>query len=343
MGLRRIILSSSLGGVTGFVLAVGWYHRPLTLKSVDDPRKPERTRWMAKEFFTDNANQEPSWPLKVARQVVDNNYWHFVELVKKRENSRPLLTISNHRSLIDDPGVLSNILPYYMNIQPRYVRYSLCAQEYCFNEKLTELGHAIVGLGKVLPILRGAGINQQLLLDYAHLVAAGEWCHMFPEGGIWQLPHLGGRTGSSAVEKGKLKWGVGKLIAHSPQTPHVVVFFFSGMETAIPQDPVTKAVKTVVPTPGHKVVVRFSEEIFFDDLIEEHEKIYGKVWKYQSKSWEGEKEQWVSSPEDLKLYSKITRRIEKVLEQLGEQSNSELQGLHTMPSVDRSSSQDKSK
>ncbi|RYY84055.1 hypothetical protein EON63_09975 [archaeon] len=186
-----------------------------------------------------------------------------------------------------------------------------------------------MGLGKVLPILRGAGINQPLLLDYAHLVAAGEWCHMFPEGGIWQLPHLGGREGSSAQEKGRLKWGVGKLIAHSPHRPHVIVFFFSGMETTIPQDPLTKAVKTVVPTPGHKVVVRFSEEIFFDDLIQAHERVYGKVWKYTSMTWEGEQERWVSSPEDMKLYSKITRRIEKVLERLNEQSNLEVQVVHT--------------
>jgi hypothetical protein len=28
------------------------------------------------------------------------------------------------------------------------------------------------------------GVNQKLLLDYARLVAAGEWCHIYPEAGL---------------------------------------------------------------------------------------------------------------------------------------------------------------
>lgn len=157
MRLNKVFLTSSLGGVVG-ILAVGWRNRPLTLESVNNPSKPERNGWMAKQFFTDNADQELNLALKIARQctiafgvsllrlylqlagdfriIEDGNYYNFLELVKKREGSRPLLTISNHRSLIDDPGVLSNILPFHMNIQPRYVRYSLCAQEYCFNAKV---------------------------------------------------------------------------------------------------------------------------------------------------------------------------------------------------------------
>ena len=33
---------------------------------------------------------------------------------------------------------------------------------------------AYAGLGRVLPIRRGAGVNQKLLLDYARLLAAGK-------------------------------------------------------------------------------------------------------------------------------------------------------------------------
>ena len=43
--------------------------------------------------------------------------------------------------------------------------------------------NAYIGLGKTLPIWRGGGIDQKLLLDYARLVAAGEWCHVYPEAG----------------------------------------------------------------------------------------------------------------------------------------------------------------
>ena len=34
--------------------------------------------------------------------------------------------------------------------------------------------------------------------------------------GVWQLDYLGGRLNGREKELGKLKWGVGKIIAHSP-------------------------------------------------------------------------------------------------------------------------------
>ena len=105
--------------------------------------------------------------------IIDDNYYHFLKLVYDRhENnnnyndfktksgtseicsskhsyndfksdnssscskSRPLLTISNHRSLMDDPMILSSILPFWIAIQPKYNRYSVCAQEYCFNSNV---------------------------------------------------------------------------------------------------------------------------------------------------------------------------------------------------------------
>ena len=73
------------------------------------------------------------------------------------------------------------------------------------------------------------------------LLCIGEWCHVFPEGGIWQTDTLGGRSNGREAEVGKLKWGVGKLIAHAPVTPLVRPFFFMGTETAYPQHPETKA------------------------------------------------------------------------------------------------------
>jgi len=37
-------------------------------------------------------------------------------------------------------------------------------------------------------------VNQQLFHDFANLLAANKWCHIFPEGGIWQKDNnLGGR------------------------------------------------------------------------------------------------------------------------------------------------------
>lgn len=189
-------------------------------------------------------------------------------------------------------------------------------------------------MGKVLPILRGAGINQSLLLDYAHLVASGQWCHVFPEGGTWQTTSLGGRSNGREKDIGKLKWGVGKLIAHSPNAPKVIAFYFSGLETSIPQNPITNLVISAVPIPGHKVVVRFSEEVHFADLLAEHEELHGKLWKYASHTGPVQAgdndgllvggERWVSSEAEMVLYSKIARRLETVLTRLNDEANVDL-------------------
>ena len=335
-------------------------------------------------------------------------------------NKRGLLTVSNHRSLFDDPGILSCLLPLPIAIQPRHQRWGICSQEYCFNDALPAFIKGYIGAGQVLPICRGGGINQRLLLDFGRHLANGEWCHVFPEGGVWQWNELGGRrlldggmrlgnasdfatpteqqqdvllqhdyyyehgdddsiimkdksesTSSSSSNNnkrknnntnkviipattahkqlhqspiGKLKWGVGKLIAHAPITPHVIPFAHHGMERLLPQDEVSGKtylrrdfVKSLLPSfllgndyseeggeddgKGLRIQVQFGKEIHFDDLIQEHEVKYGKLWKYRGKEptaadVQGKEEDWVSSREEKILYSKIVKRIEMHLEVL---------------------------
>jgi hypothetical protein len=188
--------------------------------------------------------------------------------------------------------------------------------------------------------------------DYSRLVAAGQWCHVFPEGGIWQNRSLGGRgvtvnsggpfeetahtvhtattTGKARVNantnagagmagssintvttttttttsssrssisssgdmsaevemescRGKLRWGIGKMIAHAPVRPRVIPFFFMGTENAYPQSAdASKTVTNKLPRINHDVSIRVGAEIFFDDLIAEHEQLHGPLWKYTS-------------------------------------------------------------
>jgi len=198
---------------------------------------------------------------------------------RRNERRQGLLTISNHRSLFDDPGIVSCLLPLPQAIQPKYNRWGICSQEYCFNDALPGIIKGYLGAGQVLPICRGKGINQQLLKDFGRHLACGEWCHLFPEGGVWQWNELGGRRelpentiiGASSdfgklnnasdnedddririipattqqralpvnPSKGKLKWGTGKLIAHAPIIPKVIPFAHVGMEKLLPQDEVT--------------------------------------------------------------------------------------------------------
>eukprot|EP00577_Skeletonema_sp_RCC1716_P014847 CAMPEP_0113386028 /NCGR_PEP_ID=MMETSP0013_2-20120614/7788_1 /TAXON_ID=2843 ORGANISM="Skeletonema costatum, Strain 1716" /NCGR_SAMPLE_ID=MMETSP0013_2 /ASSEMBLY_ACC=CAM_ASM_000158 /LENGTH=463 /DNA_ID=CAMNT_0000268837 /DNA_START=446 /DNA_END=1837 /DNA_ORIENTATION=- /assembly_acc=CAM_ASM_000158 len=304
---------------------------------------------------------------------------------------RGLLTVSNHRSLFDDPGILSCLLPLPIAIQPHHQRWGICSQEYCFNDALPSYIKGYIGAGQVLPICRGGGINQQLLLDFGRHLANGEWCHVFPEAGVWQWKELGGRRelpkgavwGSASDFKddqqqkkgdisdnttnnnsnsnnksviipattaqrslppspiGKLKWGVGKLIAHAPITPRVIPFAHCGMERLLPQDEVSGKtylrrdfVKSLLPSflcnndnggdgKGLRIQIQFGHEIKFDDLIKEHEEKYGKLWKYrgieptsESNNTAMQQENWVSSREERILYSKIVKRIEMHLEVL---------------------------
>jgi len=217
-----------------------------------------------------------------------------------------------------------------------------------------------MGAGQALPIWRGGGVNQRLLLDFARHVAAGKWCHVFPEAGVWQDEWIGGRQGPDAATKGRLKWGIGKLIAHAPSTPTVIPFFHTGMDGVTPLDPETKKLLLPLPVPGARVKVRFGPAIDFSDLVEAHEKQYGPLWKYTSshlldeprvainsggdsssssssksssdggggsvvKAGSGSSfhAHWDSSESDLLLYHKITLRIEEAMLDLNRQANNE--------------------
>jgi hypothetical protein len=50
--------------------------------------------------------------------------------------------------------------------------------------------------------------------------------------------------------EGKLKWGVGKLIAHCPTTPIVIPFYHFGTENTYPQHIDTKIIKNTIPYLG---------------------------------------------------------------------------------------------
>ena len=257
----------------------------------------------------------------------DDHYGTFVARVRRRDPGVPLITVSNHRSMLDDPALVASVLPLSMSYQPKYLRWGVCAQEFCFNAHLPALVHAYCGMGKVMPIKRGAGIDQKAFLAFARRAAAGDWLHVFPEGGIWQKLELGGRHNGREREVGRLKWGVGKLIAHCPQRPVVIPFFHWGMETTMPQHPVTKELLNKgVPVPGHRVDVRFGPELHFDDLIDAHERRHGRLWKYTA-SVDDDVDpdnflaQWKSRPEDLELYHQITARIEDALNALNQESN----------------------
>lgn len=166
---RNKIKTCSVFGVSA-ILGCGWWYRPLpdrinAIPPQGSPQPLERKGWMSKLSPAEQADEPLPILFSISRSIVtfivvslsraflvlgedyelivNEAYMNFVRAVAARKPHTPLLTVSNHRSLLDEPTILSSILPYWMNVQPKYVRYSLCAQEYCFNEKVSYVGNLL--------------------------------------------------------------------------------------------------------------------------------------------------------------------------------------------------------
>lgn len=174
------------------------------------------------------------------RTLKDERYEYLLSSIFSRDENEALITISNHCSTIDDPVLLGGILPASSVASTQFsekFRWCLCSQEICFKNPIKS---SFFGAGKVLPIQRGGGISQPLLHNFALKIALKQWVHIFPEGKIVQSGSLGAkyfgtRSEQEAKRIGRLKWGVGKLIAHSPVPMRIIPLHHVGMEGIVPQ------------------------------------------------------------------------------------------------------------
>ena len=122
--------------------------------------------------------------------VQDDNYKAMLSYWRRRPRNVGLITLSNHVSSLDDPALLASITPYDVILQPRKMRWSIATQEIVF-PKGKDWIQAFMGAGQTLPIWRGGGIDQPLLLDMARQIAAGHWAHIYPEARVVQSGELG--------------------------------------------------------------------------------------------------------------------------------------------------------
>ena len=153
-----------------------------------------------------------------------SNYDTLLHHMTERERPQGLITVSNHSSTFDDPGVLSYLIPWwYFATEPRHegVRWTMCTKEICAASPAV---HKFFAAGKTVPVNRGGGLNQRSLLVMSDRLARGDWLHLFPEG----------RVSKNANELGRLKWGLGKMVcdvvASGGPRPTVLPFWHSGME-----------------------------------------------------------------------------------------------------------------
>jgi monolysocardiolipin acyltransferase len=261
--------------------------------------------------------------------IEDTHYDSLISTIRSRDPDIGLITVSNHGSTIDDPTLFGSMLPFDLAMDPSKLRWTLCSQEICFKNPAVA---ALLGAGNVLPIRRGGGVDQPLLLNLARKVAQGGWIHLFPEGKIVQSGDLGSnyfgtRSKERADDIGKLKWGVGKIIAHAPVAPVVIPFHHIGMEGVVPQE-ITGECKDFFPFGGNHARVRVGQQLCFDDIIADHETRHGALRKYSSNKKDSDRRSgrssgWQSSADELLLYSRITLRIEQALLQLESDSKND--------------------
>lgn len=209
--------------------------------------------------------------------VYDQHKLH--EALLHRPRGMPLLTVANHASTLDDPGLVSVLVPTSVLMDHNAMRWGLCSQELCFPSAALA---AFFGAGKVLPIRRGETVEQPELQVFGRRFRHGDWLHIFPEGRVWQ--EVGspprdaharqvsseGRNGKPYSKLGPLKWGVGRLVLEASPRPLILPFFHMGMEAVMPQDENNDLI-SMVPTRGNRVHVLVGDPVDVADIAREYD------------------------------------------------------------------------
>lgn len=132
----------------------------------------------------------------------------------------PVITISNHLSCFDDPGIWGAL--NFRTLLSRKMRWSLAAHDICFTNHYHSY---FFMLGQCIPVVRGNGVYQGAMDFCIERLKLGEWVHIFPEGRV-----------NTEKEYIRFKWGVGRLIYESPITPIVIPIWHIGMEDILPNE-----------------------------------------------------------------------------------------------------------
>lgn len=108
------------------------------------------------------------------------NSENLINIIRSRSN-RPLITIMNHPSTLDDPLVYASLLPLDLIFSSKFEqrRFSLGARELLFTNPLYKW---FFHHGNVIPIDRGQGIDQEAIHKAINILHHGGWLSIFPEG-----------------------------------------------------------------------------------------------------------------------------------------------------------------
>jgi len=206
--------------------------------------------------------------------------------LKERGSDTALLTVINHQSCLDDPGIWGAILPPRILADTRIMRWGASASEVIFvNRPLATFW----SLGKVVPIVRGWGVYQPAMNFLQSRLDAGGWVNVFPEGKVnWPREDM------------RLRWGVGRLVADCQAEKLMVMpVYHHGMADVLP-NPVSKGERQpVVPRPGNLVTVCIGQPINLAPLLARMRR---------------------SGMEETEVRSRLTKEVQSALEELGREA-----------------------
>ncbi|KAJ2032376.1 Lyso-phosphatidylcholine acyltransferase [Coemansia sp. S610] len=193
------------------------------------------------------------------RKVVAEDLHKLTDIIEGPRD-RPVITIANHESTMDDP-TMWGLMPRRMRWNPDYTRWTLGAQELLYKNPPL---NAFFALGQTIPTIRGDGIYQLAVEIGIQRLRENKWLHIFPEGKVNQDETIG-----------RFKWGVGRLIMESERVPIVLPIFFTGMKEIMPLSQ-----KVPVPRPNpfkSTLFLKVGDEIDFTAQIEEWKNARAKL------------------------------------------------------------------
>ncbi len=241
-------------------------------------------------------------------KILNRTYVHdpnnnLEKYVFHRDSNMGLLTISNHCSILDDPGLWCGTIPMNMLTLDKIRNIIMVEEAYnCFGKISANIFHGL----NCLPIKRGdiRGLESPQLYQLfrrlnglAHYVddvsKKKEWCHVMIEGRIlqpwrYELPH-----GNSLPQLGKFRLGAAKLIATTPPSNLIVLpIYHYGMHKIFPETPpkdrykidangdvsatrISGKTKLRFPRWGNRIDIYIGNPISFHDLVPK----YGDLFK----------------------------------------------------------------
>lgn len=161
---------------------------------------------------------------------------HHLHEALRRPAGTAMLSVSNHISTMDDPGMLAAIVPLGTLLDPDAMRWGVCASDVCF--KPGSWIQRCASTAKVMPVRRGGGVWQAELDAIVAKLRAGDWVHYFPEGTIRQDGRIR-----------MFRRGVGRLVAAVPEPGALVVlpFYHVGADKV---QPTTQTAASVFSAPN---------------------------------------------------------------------------------------------